>query len=141
MASASGTTFINSSKIATTVPCKLTRTNFLLWKAQVVPILRGVKLFGYLDGTIATPTAKITVGTGEAAKVEDNPAYDAWITQDQAILGGLLSSMTEDVLSQLMRCTDTSSQLWTSLHTMFATQHRGNSIQIRTQLSNTKRVI
>lgn len=85
---------IPSSKIANGVTCKLTRTNYLVWKAQVVPILRGVKLFGYPDGTTVCPPAKITVGTGETAKEEDNPAYDTWFTQDQAIARGLLSSMT-----------------------------------------------
>ena len=130
--------FINSSKIATAITCKLTRTNFLLWKAQVIPILRGVQLFRFLDGTV--PAAKITVGTSDAAKQENNPEYEEWVTQDQVVLGGLLSSMTEDVLSQLTRCTDTSKQLWTSLHIMFSAQHRGNSIQIRTQLSNMKKV-
>lgn len=129
-------THINSSKIATAVTCKLTRTNFLLWKAQVVPIHRGVKLFGYLDGTNAKPVEKITVGTRDATKQKDNPEYETWVTQDQVILGGLLSSMTDDVLSQLTRCTHTSHQLWTSLRTMFYAQHKGNSTQIRTQLSN-----
>lgn len=133
------TALINSSKIATAITCKLTRTNYLLWKAQVVPILRGVKLFGYLDGTTRAPAEKITTGAGDAAREIDNPAYETWFTQDQAILGGLLSSMTEEVLSQLTRCTETSNQLWTSLQTMFSAQYKGNSIQIRTQLSNTKK--
>lgn len=104
-------TLINSSKIATLITCKLTRMIFLLWKAQVVRILQGVKLFSYLDGTTYVPTPKITVGTGDAAKQEDKLAYEFWVTQDQAILGGLLSSMIEEALSQLTRCTDTSSQL------------------------------
>nr|KAJ0190631.1 hypothetical protein LSAT_V11C800418970 [Lactuca sativa] len=95
MASSSAANFINSSKIATAVTYKLIRTNFLLWKAQVVPILEGVKLFGCLDRTMEIPTAKITVGTGEATKTKDKHAHDSWITKDQAIIGGLLSSMTE----------------------------------------------
>jgi hypothetical protein len=34
---------------------KLTCDNFILWKAQVVPIVRGAQLFGYLDGTVIEP--------------------------------------------------------------------------------------
>lgn len=48
--------------------------------------------------------------------------------------------MTEDVMLQITRCIDTSNKLWTSLPTMFSVQHRGNSIQIRTQLSTMKKV-
>lgn len=102
-------------------------------------ILRGVQLFGYLDGTTPMPAAMVIEGTGTTAKRVINPDRATWIVQDQAILGGLLSSMTEDVLPQLTRQIDTSNQLWTSLHTMFSAQHRGNSIQIRTQLSTTRK--
>lgn len=106
------TFFINSSKITTAITYKLTSTNYLLWKAQVIPILRGVQLHGYLDGTTYVLAAKIIVGTNAEAKTTDNPDYQNWVVQDQTILRGLLSSMTEDVLSQLTCCTDTSKQVW-----------------------------
>lgn len=127
-----------SSSFANAITCRLTRTNFLLWKAQVVPILRGIQLFGYLDGTTPMPPATVTEGTGATVRQVDNPAHSAWIIQDQAILGGLLSSMTEDVLPQLTRI-GTSAEVWRTLHTMFSAQHRGNAIQIRTQLATTKK--
>ena len=31
---------------------KLTAENFLVWKAVVLPAVRGARLFGYLDGTV-----------------------------------------------------------------------------------------
>lgn len=33
---------------------KLTRDNYLLWKAQVVPYLKGLQLYGYMDGSYHT---------------------------------------------------------------------------------------
>ena len=105
----------------------MTRTNFLLWKAQVTPILCRVRLFGHLDDTTPAPAATLTTGTSvagketaEAPKTTPNPDYETWVIQDQAVIGGLLSSMTEDVLPQLIRCIDTTEQLWTALHTMFS---------------------
>lgn len=41
--------FSSSSYLLTV---KLTHDNFLLWKAQIMPYLRGKYLFGYVDGTI-----------------------------------------------------------------------------------------
>nr|GEZ12960.1 hypothetical protein [Tanacetum cinerariifolium] len=73
---------INSSKIATTISCKLTRTNFLLWKAQVVPILRGVQLYGYLDGTTPMPAAKMITRAAAEAREVDNLQHAAWVVQD-----------------------------------------------------------
>lgn len=131
VSSPSASLMTTSSSFANAITCRLTRTNFLLWKAQVVPILRGIQLFGYLDGTTPMPLATVTEGTGATVRQEDNPARSAWIIQDQAILGGLLSSMTEDVLPQLT-CINTSAEVWRTLHTMFSTQHRRNAIQIRT---------
>jgi hypothetical protein len=89
------------------ITVRLTRTNFLLWKAQVVPNLTGANLFGYLDGTITAPPEKIIEGTGDAAHQVPNPAYATWRQIDQGVLGALLSSMTEEVLGQMTRVTTT----------------------------------
>ena len=80
----------------------------------------------------------VAEGTGAEARQVPNPEYATWYAQDQTVMGGLLSSMTADVLPQVMRTT-TAAELWTTLHNMFTAQNRGNSINIRFQLSNTKR--
>lgn len=54
----------------------------LLWKACIEPILRGIQLFGFLDGTHVVQVAKITVGTGDAARQDTNPNHEAWVTDD-----------------------------------------------------------
>ena len=59
---------------------KLTRDNYLVWKAVVLPAIRGARVFGrYLDGTIKAPAEKILVEREEAGKKvtveEENPAY------------------------------------------------------------------
>jgi endonuclease/exonuclease/phosphatase family metal-dependent hydrolase len=80
----------------------------------------------------------IVEGEGDAAQEVPNPAYTRWYLQDQSILGGLRSSMHEDVLAQITR-EETSAAVWTSLHAMFSAQNEGNAIGIRTQLSNCRR--
>jgi hypothetical protein len=51
---------------------KLNKTNYSMWKAQVLPILRGAQLQGYLDGTNVTPAKTIegkpTPGKEEATQ-------------------------------------------------------------------------
>jgi hypothetical protein len=49
---------------------KLTHDNFILWKAQVVSIVRGARFFGYLDGTVVEPA-------------HTNAAHGAWVAQAQ----------------------------------------------------------
>jgi hypothetical protein len=126
---------LTRATFASAISVRLSRTNFLLWKSQVVPTLRGASLYGYLDGTLAAPSKTIVEGEGDAAQEVPNPAYARWYLQDQSILGGLRSSMHEDVLAQITR-EETSAAVWTSLHAMFSAQNEGNAIGIRTQLSN-----
>lgn len=38
---------------------KLTHTNYLFWKTQITPYLRGQHLLGYADGTIQCPSPTI----------------------------------------------------------------------------------
>mgnify|MGYP005821354051 FL=1 len=63
---------------------KLARGNFILWKAQVLPALRGAQVTGLLDNSDAAPpkTAEITQADKTTA-MAPNPLYAAWIAKDQ----------------------------------------------------------
>ena len=43
------------------ITIKLTRENYLFWKAQVVPYLKGQRLYGYLDGSTLAPPQSLTI--------------------------------------------------------------------------------
>jgi hypothetical protein len=40
---------------------KLSGENYILWKAQVLAVVRGVRLHGYLDGLITAPSKIVQV--------------------------------------------------------------------------------
>jgi hypothetical protein len=89
---------------------KLTSENFLLWKAQVVPIMRGARLFRYLDGTVVEPATTDTT-------------HAAWVAQDQQLLGFINGSLSREVLGHVATCT-TAAEVWEELNNMFASQSR-----------------
>ena len=124
--------------LAGLITVRLTRVNFLLWKAQVIPNLTGAGLFGYLDGSVPTPPKTIVVGTGDAAHSAPNPEYAPWRRTAPAVLGALLSSMTEEVRAQMTRATSAAT-VWSALGAMFAAQNRASVRQLRTQLSQKKK--
>ena len=69
---------------------KLTGENFMIWKAQVMPAIRGAMLAGYLDGSIQEPAAEIVTKDDDGKEVKiTNPEYARWISQDQTVLGYL----------------------------------------------------
>lgn len=62
-----------------TVTIKLTKDNYLLWKAQIEPYLHWQRLFGFVDGSITQPPTHITnhaAATSDTAPLEiPNPSY------------------------------------------------------------------
>jgi hypothetical protein len=119
------------------VTIRLTKSNYLLWHAQLVPFLRSAKLMGYLDGTLPAPAQLIASSTATGAAQVANPAYIRWYDQDQQLLSGLLSSMTEDVLWDVVAATS-SKEVWDSLQKKFSST-RARTVQICVELATTKK--
>ena len=47
---------------------KLTSTNYLLWHAQIMPLLHGYRFASHVDGTVIAPDRFLSTG-------EPNPAF------------------------------------------------------------------
>ncbi|KAK9130616.1 hypothetical protein Sjap_011103 [Stephania japonica] len=75
------------------VTMKLDRSNFLIWKAMVLPLFRGCRLDGHLLGTIVC-LPEILEETGSS-----NPEYEEWYARDQFCLGWLISAISKEVAS------------------------------------------
>jgi hypothetical protein len=83
---------------------KLSKNNFLLWKTQVLPIVCGARLEGFLTGASKAHEEFIITTSGDKEEKSVNPAHEAWITLDQQVLGFLLSSQSWEVLQQVTSC-------------------------------------
>ena len=109
MASSSNpnTTNMNQSTQTTfsfITPIKLDRSNYMLWRNQVLASIRGNRLEGYINGEKAAPTQFLTLGSyaetmGRVTQQVENPEYIIWRSQDQTLLSWLLSSITEGIHS------------------------------------------
>ena len=75
------------------ITIKLTRDNYLLWKAQIVPYLRGQHLYGFLDGSTMAPQSTIAAATARVTTIVPNLEFSSWHLQDQFILSALISSL------------------------------------------------
>ncbi|KAM1011582.1 hypothetical protein ACFX13_047675 [Malus domestica] len=82
-----------SSSMTTIVNIKLDRTNYTLWLAQILPILKSHDLMGYVDGSVVCPSKHL------AGSTTVNPAYISWMQQDQMILSWNNGSLTSSVLA------------------------------------------
>lgn len=117
---------------------RLTKSNFLLWRAQLLPCLRGLNLMGFIDGSVAVPAKEVPSSNDVGAPLVPNPAYTTWYNEDQQVLSGLLSTMKEEVLSDVVAAT-TSKEAWDIIKKMFSSSTRARIVQIRVELATTKK--
>jgi len=115
---------------------KLSKDNYHIWKAQLIPFLCGQGLFGYLDGTIPIPPKEIFMA--ETSSAVSNPLYKHWQRQDAIIVAILFSTISENVLIQVVSHT-TSAAIWSALAKSFSSQSCARVIQLRTEFINTRK--
>ncbi|XP_073367905.1 uncharacterized protein [Aegilops tauschii subsp. strangulata] len=121
------------------VTVKLSADNYLLWRAQVLPLMRSHYLEGYVDGTLPCPPAMVPVPSAAGGSVMvSNPAHRRWIAQDQAILGAIQSSLTPSVAGMVVFAA-TSRDAWATLDSSFSSQSLARSSAIRNQLGEVKK--
>ncbi|XP_022684204.1 uncharacterized protein LOC111257932 [Setaria italica] len=127
-----------SSHFGHPVSDKLTRDNFVLWKAQFLPAVRGAKVLGILDGTISEPRPVIEADVDGKKKQIPNPEHDSWVEKDQQLLSYLVNSVSKEVLAGIATAT-TSAEAWKALGVMFAAQSRARVTNLRMQLATAKK--
>lgn len=116
---------------------KLNDTNYLLWKTQFKPLLKGYRLEGYVDGTYARPSPTIPNTQADLPPLS-NPAYEKYEQQDHILLGWLLSSLTEGVLGRVSGLT-TSKEVWDALEKRYAPKTRAHQMNLRRQLMSLRK--
>ncbi|XP_015168010.1 uncharacterized protein [Solanum tuberosum] len=101
---------------------KLTSTNFLLWRTQFLPMIRGYGLEHHLDGS--QPIPKRFLGENQL-----NPLYQNWARQDQIVLSWIVASVSESVLPQIVGV-ETSRAAWEKLISAYATKAKSIADQL-----------
>uniref|UniRef100_A0A453NPY2 Retrotransposon Copia-like N-terminal domain-containing protein n=1 Tax=Aegilops tauschii subsp. strangulata TaxID=200361 RepID=A0A453NPY2_AEGTS len=101
---------------------KLTCTNFILWRTQITPQLRGAGVFGYVDSSTPEPP-KVVINKDKDGKevTTPNPLHPIWFREDQQVLGYLLNNLSKEVLVQVTSITH-AHELWTAVANMFSSQ-------------------
>lgn len=64
-------------------PVKLDKTNYLLWKSMILPLIRGHRLEEFINDTNPCPPVFIETTTGTTPKTK----FEEWQATDQLLLG------------------------------------------------------
>ncbi|GAV71752.1 UBN2_3 domain-containing protein [Cephalotus follicularis] len=109
----------------------LTSTNYLIWRFQLLALLRGYDLLSFVDGTTQPPMKTLDDGSM-------NPVYTAWYKQDQLLLSWLFSSLTKSIHTQVVGL-ETSRSVWQFLNSAFASQSQASIMQLCLSLHTLKK--
>ena len=76
-----------------TLPVKLDRTNYILWRSQVDNVIFANGFEDFIDGMAICPDKELSPGVL-------NPSFIAWRRQDRTILSWIYSSLTPPIMAQ-----------------------------------------
>jgi hypothetical protein len=80
----------------------LTRENALVWKALVVPALRGACVLELVEGEDKATDKLIETEDINKKKVTiQNPEYASWIARDQQVFRWLMKALSPDILAHV----------------------------------------
>ncbi|KAF5454099.1 hypothetical protein F2P56_023787 [Juglans regia] len=128
-----GDTHLVAINAGSQFPLKLTPSNFPSWRAQLMSLLIGYDLQGYLDGTIICPSSTLPTSTSSSAVVP-NPAYWHWFRQDKLLLHAILASVSEPVMP-LIASSSTAHDAWSKLQRLYANRSRTRVMQLKEELT------
>ncbi|KAM0054710.1 putative RNA-directed DNA polymerase [Helianthus debilis subsp. tardiflorus] len=97
------------------ITLKLSSTNYLYWRNQILPLLAHPKLVGHVDGSDSPPPATVTVDSKEVP----NPDYASWVDKDQRAILILNSSLTEEAVAEILGLTS-ARQIWCALEAAYS---------------------
>jgi len=113
----------------------LTNDNYLIWKSQILPVLRGHGLISFIEESALVPAETITTAAGT---VQPNPAFDRWQKQDQLLLAWLFNSLSSPILAQVLNCA-TASKLWLKLQQIYTSQSLAKILELKLKIQTIKK--
>ncbi|XXG47003.1 hypothetical protein AAC387_Pa02g1716 [Persea americana] len=104
------------------VSIKLSQTNCLLWRTQMLGLIESQDMMCFVNGTLAAPSETITTpdSSSPSSKKEiENPEFHLWRCSDRLLRGWLTGTMNEEALSLVVGL-NTAHEVWEALNNSFA---------------------
>jgi len=115
------------------ISLKLTNTNYLYWRMQMLSYLLGQGVFGFVDGSNTCPSPHVLAGDDISLQV--NSLFLHWKQQDQLILSALLSSLSMEVLHLVIGCQSSCSS-WHTFERALVSTSNSRIIQLHGSLQD-----
>lgn len=114
---------------------QLDESNYLLWKFHIETAIRGYGLQEYVYGTLIIPPR---FSTDNEEKLVNNKDYITHERQDSLISSWLLSSVSANLMPQLVGC-KTAHEIWHTIEQTFSSQSAARIMQYKRQLQSLRK--
>ncbi|PKU71363.1 Retrovirus-related Pol polyprotein from transposon TNT 1-94 [Dendrobium catenatum] len=111
------------SNLKLLVPHALTADNFPIWSTQIAKLFKANGFAPFLDPRSATEN------------VDPNQDPNSWSVTDQNLATAMCSTISPAILPYVINLESTS-DIWTTLHTRFQSSNRSKVIQLKNELHN-----
>ena len=125
------TSTLNMSMLNHPLPIKLDRDNYILWHTQMENVIYANGFEDHIEDLKPCPPKIISIG-------EVNPDFLVWRRYDRMILSWIYSSLTPDVMGQIVGLR-TSHEAWTALQQSFSASTKARTMQLRLAFQTTKK--
>ena len=125
MVSDSSSTILPFNTMIHMVTIKLSSSNYLLWKSQLLPLLESQGLLGHVDGSVELPPP-----FDPPTSQTPNTKHLAWKAIDQRLLSLLISSLTEEAMVEAVGL-PTFHEVWTTLENTFSYRSKAREICLK----------
>ena len=105
-----------TQNIANFVSLRLSSTNFLFWKTQMLNILESYDLQGFINGEVQPPPQFIN---NADSGTQTNPAFVKWRKTNRLVKGWLITTLFEEVLGIVVGL-NIAFEVWNALVHTFA---------------------
>ncbi|KAL5782158.1 hypothetical protein ACOSP7_007187 [Xanthoceras sorbifolium] len=121
------------------LPMKLNKDNYISWKAQVLPAIRALELGDLISGAKAPPKLiRVQSSTEIGTEFTVNKSYTAWMKADQLLLCWLFSTISQDIVGQVV-VSLTSFELRNTLENTYSKHSMARVLQLKQKLQNVKK--
>lgn len=127
-----------TQNVANFVSLKLSSTNFLLWKTQMLNILESYDLQGFITGEAKPPPQFVTTEESDLQSESLNPSFIKWWKTDRLVKGWLIATLLEEVLGIGVGL-DTAVKVWNALVHAFARISSDRSLALKQRLTSMNR--
>ncbi|RWR75576.1 Zinc finger, CCCH-type [Cinnamomum micranthum f. kanehirae] len=115
------------------VSLKLTKTNFLLWKTQIMGLIESQDMVGFINGEYPAPPKTLPAAAILQTASAANATFAAWRRSDSLLRGWITGTLSEEVLGLVVGL-ETSADVWQTLEGSFAKESQEREFYLVQQL-------